>query len=57
MWSGIAGVFSNFEEKIDIGEVLEWSNRPVSKTGVPSRVPWVRIPPSPPKKTSVQVYV
>ena len=26
----------------------EWSIGPVSKTGEPSRVPWVRIPPSPP---------
>ena len=32
------------------GEVTEWSNVPVLKTGVPSRVPWVRIPPSPPCK-------
>ena len=30
------------------GEVPEWSNGTVSKTVVPSRVPWVRIPPSPP---------
>ena len=30
-----------------IGEVPEWPNGPVSKTGVPSRVPRVRIPPSP----------
>ena len=30
------------------GEVAEWSNAPHSKCGVPSRVPWVRIPPSPP---------
>ena len=30
------------------GEVLEWLNRPVSKTGVLARVPRVRIPPSPP---------
>ena len=31
------------------GEVAEWSNVPHSKCGVPSRVPWVRIPPSPPR--------
>ena len=31
-----------------IGEVPEWSNGPDSKSGVRSRVPWVRIPPSPP---------
>ena len=30
------------------GEVPEWSNGAVSKTVEPSRVPWVRIPPSPP---------
>ena len=29
------------------GEVPEWSNGPVSKTGVPFGVPRVRIPPSP----------
>ena len=29
------------------GEVAEWSNVPDSKSGVPSRVPGVRIPPSP----------
>ena len=27
------------------GEVAEWSKAPHSKCGVPSRVPWVRIPP------------
>ena len=30
------------------GEVLEWLNRPVSKTGVRVTVPRVQIPPSPP---------
>ena len=30
------------------GEVVEWSIAPHSKCGVPVRVPWVRIPPSPP---------
>ena len=30
------------------GEVAERLNAPVLKTGVPSRGPWVRIPPSPP---------
>jgi hypothetical protein len=30
------------------GEVAEWSNAPVLKTGVRASVPWVRIPPSPP---------
>ena len=31
-----------------IGEVAEWLMAPVLKTGVPERVPGVRIPPSPP---------
>jgi hypothetical protein len=30
------------------GEVAEWLMAPVLKTGVPERVPGVRIPPSPP---------
>ncbi len=30
------------------GEVAEWPIVPDSKSGVPVRVPWVRIPPSPP---------
>ena len=34
------------------GEVREWLNRAVSKTAVPYRVPWVRIPPSPPEAKS-----
>jgi hypothetical protein len=29
--------------------VAEWFKAPVLKTGVPARVPWVRIPPLPPK--------
>src|SRR5262245_42178159 len=33
------------------GEVPEWPNGAVSKTVVPLRVPWVRIPPSPPAHT------
>ncbi len=33
---------------IDFGEVLEWLNRPVSKTGRSARASWVQIPPSPP---------
>ena len=32
----------------DFGEVLEWLNRPVSKTGIRVSVSRVRIPPSPP---------
>jgi formamidopyrimidine-DNA glycosylase len=34
------------------GEVREWLNRAVSKTVEPLRVPWVRIPPSPPDSES-----
>jgi hypothetical protein len=30
------------------GRVAEWFKAPVLKTGVPARVPWVRIPPLPP---------
>src|SRR4026209_1627779 len=29
------------------GQVSEWLKEPVSKTGVPATVPWVRIPPCP----------
>jgi hypothetical protein len=32
--------------------VREWLNRAVSKTVEPLRVPWVRIPPSPPELLS-----
>jgi hypothetical protein len=31
-----------------LGRVAEWFKAPVLKTGVPARVPWVRIPPLPP---------
>ena len=31
-----------------LGRVAEWFKAPVLKTGVPSRVPWVRLPPLPP---------
>ena len=33
--------------RLGVGQVREWLKRPVSKTGVPARVPWVRIPPCP----------
>jgi hypothetical protein len=33
----------------EAGRVAEWFKAPVLKTGVPARVPWVRIPPLPPK--------
>jgi hypothetical protein len=38
--------------------VREWLNRAVSKTVVPLRVPWVRIPPSPPapKDANTRVF-
>jgi hypothetical protein len=40
--SGINKRFQRF------GRVAEWFKAPVLKTGVPARVPWVRIPPLPP---------
>ena len=33
-----------------IGEVAEWANALVLKTRVAARLPWVRIPPSPPMR-------
>jgi hypothetical protein len=33
--------------------VAEWFKAPVLKTGVPARVPWVRIPPLPPEPIEV----
>src|SRR5438445_172833 len=37
-----------FPERLAVrGQVRERLKRPVSKTGVPARVPWVRIPPCP----------
>jgi hypothetical protein len=33
----------------ECGEVLEWTNRSVWKALVAARLPWVRIPPSPPR--------
>src|SRR5581483_6179084 len=35
-------------EVAGFGKVAEWFKAPVLKTGVPARVPWVRIPPLPP---------
>jgi hypothetical protein len=35
--------------------VAEWFKAPVLKTGVPARVPWVRIPPLPPKGENPRV--
>ena len=37
-----------------LGEVAEWLKAPLSKSGIPLRVSWVRIPPSPPYSVSVQ---
>ena len=39
------------------GEVPEWLNGPVLKTGVRASVPWVRIPPSPPYITTNPLIV
>jgi hypothetical protein len=33
--------------------VAEWFKAPVLKTGVPARVPWVRIPPLPPEAIEI----
>ena len=41
------------------GRVAEWFKAPVLKTGVPARVPWVRIPPLPPvkaKKPTISIF-
>lgn len=38
-----------------LGRVAEWFKAPVLKTGVPARVPWVRIPPLPPKYQQNQI--
>src|SRR4030095_16480510 len=35
------------------GRVAEWFKAPVLKTGVPARVPWVRIPPLPPEPIDI----
>jgi hypothetical protein len=37
--------------------VAEWFKAPVLKTGVPARVPWVRIPPLPPDPSSLTFAV
>ena len=42
---------------IRFGEVAEWSNVPDSKSGVLSKVPRVRIPPSPPSQLVLQGFV
>ena len=48
-WTG-SGLCSSLRARSDsAGEVAERLNAPVLKTGVPSRGPWVRIPPSPPE--------
>ena len=38
-----------------VGEVPEWLNGPVSKTGIRASVSWVRIPPSPPQSLGRQL--
>ena len=38
------------------GEVAEWSNAPHSKCGIPARVSWVQIPPSPPETCTLLLY-
>jgi hypothetical protein len=43
-----------FPHEIRDGRVAEWFKAPVLKTGVPARVPWVRIPPLPPRSLRVR---
>ena len=47
-WGRISGCLAHRVTELSNGEVREWLNRAVSKTVVPYKVPWVRIPPSPP---------
>jgi hypothetical protein len=52
-WTG-RGLFGSVRAQSAYpGEVAERLNAPVLKTGVPSRGPWVRIPPSPPAVRAV----
>src|SRR5262249_54627796 len=44
-----SGPVCDKRSKFLVGRVAEWFKAPVLKTGVPARVPWVRIPPLPPK--------
>ena len=51
LWSltvSCSGMPRKIASSIAPGEVAEWLMAPVLKTGVPERVPGVRIPPSPP---------
>gem|GEM_PF-1910159 len=43
------GVPPKAGKTIEFGGVLEWTNRPLSKSGMVARSSWVRIPPPPPK--------
>ncbi len=45
-----ADLLFSCSEAEQYGEVTEWSNVPDLKSGVAGRLPWVRIPPSPPSK-------
>src|ERR1700750_419292 len=38
-----------------LGEVVEWFKAPVLKTGVGASLPWVRIPPSPPFRSALNL--
>ena len=46
-YRGFESLSLRTKDNIIYGEVTEWSNVLVLKTRVPSREPWVRIPPSP----------
>src|SRR5215207_5967096 len=39
-----------------VGQVAEWLKASVSKTGIPSRVSWVRIPPCPFLRTNPHIH-
>ena len=49
-WSKEPGIRYN----LALGEVAEWLKAPLSKSGIPLRVSWVRIPPSPPHLRALQ---
>ena len=48
-WTGRGLSTSLRPQSVTPGGVAERLNAPVLKTGGPSRVPWVRIPPPPPE--------
>src|SRR3569623_2671322 len=51
-----ASVLAALEDGGAFGRVAEWFKAQVLKTGVPARVPWVRIPPLPPERTRLAPF-